>query len=678
VTAPYKGLTYYQEEDAPFFFGREWEQENIADNFITSRLMLLFGPSGVGKSSVLRAGVLASLRERNAERARQTPEFTVIVFSDWTEDPIEALKTRVLEEAARLSPNLPISSAFPTCTLTHALELWTEFIDSNLLIILDQFEAFFLYHLDESGEGSFFVELPRAINHPNLRVNFLIAMREDMLAELNHFKGHLPDPFRHSLRLRHLDREAAREAINNPIARYNELHGTNIAIEPELVEEVLRQVEDTQTPEGQAFRLSSQVTAKAIETSYLQLVMTRLWEEERRAGSEVLRLETLRALGGAKDIVTTHLERQMAGLSDRERELCARMFRHLVTPSGTKIALSSGDLASLANTPGEEVKPLLDRLSQGESRILNPIANERYEIFHDVLAGPVLDWQRRYEQEEREQRALEEARKLTEEENRQRELEAARKLAAESEARRQAEEQRVREQMVANRRLRRWAILAACLALVAALGAVFAGREYVRAEAERSVAERRAAELYAQQGRAMAREGNITLALPYFQRALEIDPDLGFVPEVEARRLAAPTLLDEARGLAAEGNREAAASAYQEAVDAVTQIDAALLNDRVCWHGSLDGFADIVLPACEQAVMRGSDENIGDIRDSRGLARALLGDSDGAIEDFGFYLEWASNRRPEETLDKRREWLEDLEAGEHPFDADTLEALRAE
>ena len=53
--SPYKGLVAYGEEDAQFFFGRDAEQELIIANMMASRLTLLVGPSGVGKSSLLRA-----------------------------------------------------------------------------------------------------------------------------------------------------------------------------------------------------------------------------------------------------------------------------------------------------------------------------------------------------------------------------------------------------------------------------------------------------------------------------------------------------------------------------------------------------------------------------------------------------------------------------------------------
>ena len=65
---PYLGLVPYTEEDARFFFGRERDQRVVVANLFASHLTLLYGASGVGKSSLLRAGVIKELRERTAQR----------------------------------------------------------------------------------------------------------------------------------------------------------------------------------------------------------------------------------------------------------------------------------------------------------------------------------------------------------------------------------------------------------------------------------------------------------------------------------------------------------------------------------------------------------------------------------------------------------------------------------
>ena len=73
--------------------------------------------------------------------------------------------------------------------------------------------------------------------------------------------------------------------------------------------------------------------------------MERVWDEERARGSRVLRRSTLAELGGAGAIVRDHLDRALAVLDAEEQDAAARMFEHLVTPSGRKIAHRASDLA---------------------------------------------------------------------------------------------------------------------------------------------------------------------------------------------------------------------------------------------------------------------------------------------------------------------------------------------
>ena len=131
--------------------------------------------------------------------------------------------------------------------------------------------------------------------------------------------------------------------------------------------------------------------------------MTRLWDAEAKAGSQVLTLETFDSLGGAEKIVGTHLDTVMATFKEHERELAANLFRYLVTPTGTKIALTLKDLADYTALPTESIWPVLVQLGSQQVRILREVSGplhqegkSRYEIFHDVLAGVIVDWRRRY------------------------------------------------------------------------------------------------------------------------------------------------------------------------------------------------------------------------------------------------------------------------------------------
>ncbi len=383
-SSPFKGLNAFadSELDALLFFGREREREIVVANLIASRLTVLYGPSGVGKSSLLSAAVARSLRE--------LPEKPlVVVFSRWSDDPSGALSQAVAEACRGAVDGSALSA------LEDAQD------GRDVYLVLDQTEEYFLYHADDSGPGSFAETLPDVLAAP-LRINVLVSLREDSLAKLDRFTGRIPGLFANTLRLDRLDRQAATAAITGPIDRYAELTGTEVTIEPELIERVLDEVGAGQIEPalGGLGVVEGTEDAARIEAPYLQLVMQRLWEEEHASGSDVLRVETLERLGGAQHIVEEHLESALSALSPDQKDLAARLFNHLVTPSGTKIGHEISDLADFGQTPIGELQPVLAILT--ERRILRSLeegGGVRYEIFHDVLAQPVLAWRTSHEAE---------------------------------------------------------------------------------------------------------------------------------------------------------------------------------------------------------------------------------------------------------------------------------------
>ncbi|TAH49424.1 MAG: hypothetical protein EYC68_17840 [Chloroflexota bacterium] len=422
--APYKGLVPYTDDDAALFFGRDGERSIIVANLRSSRFTLLYGPSGVGKSSVVGAGVVHFLRERAKQnlQKRGTPEFAVVYFNQWRDDPVAGLLRAVRAEVEKLVGQEfadPQTDRFKT--LDEQLKTWAERVGGDLLIILDQFEDYFLYHPNEDGPGTFVEEFPRVVTDSEARVNFLISIREDAVAKLDRFEGRIPTLFDNYIRVDHLDRNAARDAIVKPIEQFNKGMGdpaSKVSIEPALVDAVLDQVKTgrvslTDTGLGairDAERANGhEANVERIETPFLQLVMTRLWEEELKSGSRVLRLDTLNRLGGAERIVRTHLDKTLGALPESERRAAAGMFHYLVTPSGTKIAHTARDLAEYTNTSEKQLTPVLEKMSASGVRILRPVAPPpdqldaptRYEIFHDVLAPAMLDWRQRYLQQRR-------------------------------------------------------------------------------------------------------------------------------------------------------------------------------------------------------------------------------------------------------------------------------------
>ena len=128
---------------------------------------------------------------------------------------------------------------------------------------------------------------------------------------------------------------------------------------------------------------------------------------------------------------------------------------------------------------------------------------------------------------------------------------------------------------------------------------------------------------------------------------------------------------------ARHGDNASASVAYAQAVQLASLTSDGLLNNHICGIGSTQGFAQIVLPACDRAVAIELDG--ANARDFRGLARALTGDTEGAIADFTAYVQWTREHYAYDRWGARRDqWIQELKQGRNPFDAETLAQLRDE
>ena len=382
---PYVGLVPFDEQDAAYFFGRERESDLIVANLTASRLTLLYAPSGVGKSSVLRAGVLPRLHDLDDDSSDYEDLGVlgpaVAYVSAWRDAPLETIAAAVSDAVSRVRDAGAVEQGadVPKLSVSWLRELLRQSKVPAIYLILDQFEEYFFYHPMDRGEQGLTPELGRILSARDLPVHVLLSIREDALAGLDRFKGQVPHLFDNYLRLAHLSREAAQTAIEGPLHRYNRLAPPDhtMSIEPELIETLLDQVRTGHVqvaPQGTApDRFASHTRTSEcrgdIEAPYLQLVLTRLWEEERASGSSSLRQSTLHRLGGAQTIVQTHLDNVMASLSPAQVNVAAAVFQHLITRSGTKIALATEDLAELTKQPVDAVQDLLETLCSGPRRI---------------------------------------------------------------------------------------------------------------------------------------------------------------------------------------------------------------------------------------------------------------------------------------------------------------------
>ena len=401
--SPYFGLDYYDEPFGAWFFGRENDGSKIITNLRAARLTLLHAESGVGKTSLLRAGVAWRLRRLADDQfARRGMVRSVpVVFSSWKDDPARELAEGI-GEAIRPYLNGHAAPELPADDLGAAIETATNAVNASLFIMLDQFEEYFVYRSHETPAADWCADqLALCVNRTDLRANFLIAIREDAYAGLGDlFKGRVTNIYGNYLHIDYLDRASAETAIREPLEVYNSQPGVSqpITLHDELVEAVLDEVRafgpDAARP-GPAAVANGR--SNRISTPLLQLVMQRVWDTERAQGSRELRLSTLQQLHGVKMIVDVHLDKALKSLTRAERQTAIDTFDHLVTASGGKIAQSVSDLAKRTGHREDQVDQVLTKLDHefivrpipaapGQK---DPIRSRRYEIFHDVLAPTI-------------------------------------------------------------------------------------------------------------------------------------------------------------------------------------------------------------------------------------------------------------------------------------------------
>ncbi len=165
---PYVGLTVFQAQDAARFRGRETLVEKIVARLRTQRFVAVFGASGVGKSSVLRAGVIPALRAANG----------LVVLCTPGAHPLEECAIQL----ARLSKDSAVTiraelAADPGNFALRAQQALAE--DARLVLVVDQFEEVFTVCQDAAERDQFIDALRAAAHAPSGRIRVVLGLRTD-------------------------------------------------------------------------------------------------------------------------------------------------------------------------------------------------------------------------------------------------------------------------------------------------------------------------------------------------------------------------------------------------------------------------------------------------------------------------------------------------------------------
>jgi WD40 repeat protein/DNA-binding SARP family transcriptional activator len=176
IVNPYKGLRAFQETDAADFFGREKLVEQLVERFCDSRFVAVVGPSGSGKSSVVKAGLIPALRQGAIEGS----ENWFVAEMVPGEYPLEELEMALLPVAVDPPPSLvePMQKDKRGMLRTIRRILPDE-EGAQLLLVIDQFEELFTLVENEERRTFFLDSLLAAITAPHSPLRVAITLRAD-------------------------------------------------------------------------------------------------------------------------------------------------------------------------------------------------------------------------------------------------------------------------------------------------------------------------------------------------------------------------------------------------------------------------------------------------------------------------------------------------------------------
>jgi WD40 repeat protein/transcriptional regulator with XRE-family HTH domain len=357
--APYRGLASFEPEDAEWFFGREQLTRALVDRLLERRetedVIAVIGPSGSGKSSLLRAGLIPAL-------SGDDPPWPSLLLRPGV-DPVGELAGRLAGLAGRTDEAVAEMRKDPAYAAVLVREALSDSAGGRLVVVVDQFEEVFT----DGGAGSertAFLDALKAIAGSSglvvigLRADFYArALRDGDLARILQTSQVVVGP---------MSEPELRQAIVAPARK------AGLVLEDGLADLLLSDLR------ASAHDHDPEAAYDAGALPLLSHALLATWERRHR---HRLTIADYRESGGIGGAVTRTAEEAYAGLSSGQQTIARQIFLRLV-----HIGDDTGDtrrrvrLAELP--PGAEVIEVLDHFI--DHRLIT-VATDEFDIVHEAL-----------------------------------------------------------------------------------------------------------------------------------------------------------------------------------------------------------------------------------------------------------------------------------------------------
>jgi len=414
---PWPGLDAYQESSHAFFSGRDAEVDDLQRRIVDEPITVLFGRSGLGKTSLLKAGVFPSLRDKDL-----LPVFFRLQVRHGAEPLLEQVRLALFRELRAQEVEHPEpKDGEPLWHYLHRTgqEFWTR---QNRLVrpvlVFDQFEEIFTLGRTIPAVVAEFREdladlvenrLPATIAHqledrsisdlgldPQVMpYKVVLSLREDFLADLEEWRVTMPSLRRNRMRLLPMGREAAMQAVYNDRTRH-------LVAEP-LARTIVQFLSSGPAIANGDTSPAAQASA-TIEPALLSLFCRGANEHRKRNGDAQFD-DAL--IDGAKDTIVADFYR--SSLADQPARVQRFIEEQLITESGFRNSYSVDDAVAMGSLTRGELDTLVDRhLLRHEHHL----GADRIELTHDLLTAAVAGGRDERRLAEREERQRLEQRRL--------------------------------------------------------------------------------------------------------------------------------------------------------------------------------------------------------------------------------------------------------------------------
>lgn len=400
----YPGTQPFSTDEEHIFFGRKTDIEALHRQVRLEPLVILYSKSGLGKSSLMNAGLVPAVVREN----KYLPiKIRFNAYNPNSEAQITPLEST--QQAIATGSKDDSSVTYFEKLLPYEQSLWYQLkqIQAHskgqlrLLLLFDQFEELFTYPdatiqtFKEQLAELLYTQIPQrfrtmveqeveqsthltseelALLHQSFDVRMVVAIRSDRISLLDRLADRLPTIKRSWYELDALQVEQAEDAILNPAYMQGTFASPIFDYEDEALQKMLNFLTQNQRQKIESFQL--QILCQAIERKLIR---------------QGLNMVTAAELGNIEEVYENYYTDQIKSISNEEDQLAARRFIEeglIFDEEERRLSLYEGQVGSQFNISSDLLRQLEDtHLIRREASMKGGYT---YELSHDTLVAPVL------------------------------------------------------------------------------------------------------------------------------------------------------------------------------------------------------------------------------------------------------------------------------------------------